>query len=53
MKDVEIMKRCGKYFKWLTHGENTEIETDDGVANHQGMTNIRFEKKKYMNVLDE
>ena len=41
MKDEEIMERCGQYFNWLTNDENTEIETDEGVANH-GMTNIRF-----------
>ena len=39
--DEEIRERCGQHFKWLTNDENTEIETDDGVAN-QGMTNIRF-----------
>ena len=43
MKYEEIREPCGQYFKWLTNDENTEIETDDGVAN-QGMTNIRFAK---------
>ena len=43
MKYEEIREPCGHYFKWLTNDENTEIETDDGVAN-QGTTNIRFAK---------
>ncbi len=42
IKDEEIRERCGQYFKWL-FDENTEIETDEGVAN-QGMANIRFAK---------
>ena len=43
MKYDEIRERCVLYFKWLTNDENTEIETDEGVAN-KGMTNIRFAK---------
>ena len=43
MKDEESRERCGQYFKWLTSHDNTEIETDEGLAN-QGMTNIRFAK---------
>ncbi len=49
--DEEIRERCGQHFKWLTNDENTEIETDEGVAN-QGMTNIRFAKNsRYVKLL--
>ena len=43
MKDEESRERCGQYIEWLTNDENTEIETNEGVAN-QGMTNIIFAK---------
>ena len=43
MKDEESREQCGQYFTWLTDDENTEIETDEGVAN-QGVANIRFAK---------
>ena len=38
MTDGKSCDRSGHYFKWLMNCENTEIETEEGVAN-QGMAN--------------